>query len=245
MENLAFILFFVVAAAFGRYLLAKARKKGDEWNTYLQALCEREGWYLSDVDPSRGPRSGIAISAPPENWRMSFHRIASGTTGTGSMNSGSRWTVWLDPSLALNQGVAVLGPAIPDKTREKTQQMLESSRLLSRVMLDAFVKGLDRKESLALRVIEDRFDSSRATLLASPGNEDVFDRLVGSESLEALAQFEGRIGNRPSLIRDRSGLQFRVERTLEKEEEILSFVEVGRAVSRDLAGTAAAQESES
>ncbi|MEO0437743.1 MAG: hypothetical protein AAF098_12635 [Pseudomonadota bacterium] len=234
MENLAFILFFIVVAALGRYLLSKARQKGEEWHADLQALCMRRGWYLSDVDPGRGPRSGTAITAPPENWRMSFHRISSGATGTSSMDSGSRWTVWLDPNLALSQGVAVLGPAIPDKTREKTRQMLENSRLLSRVMLDAFVKGLNRKESLALRVVDGRFDSSHATLLATPGNEHAFDRLVGSDCLDALAQFEGRIGDRPSLIRDSAGLQFRVERTLKKEEEILSFVEVGRAVSKEL-----------
>ncbi|MEM1187927.1 MAG: hypothetical protein AAGI72_05355 [Pseudomonadota bacterium] len=234
MENLELILLFVAAAAFGQYLLFRARKRGKAWQAGLKTLCDRHGWQLGPVDPARGMRSGTAISCPDESWRVSFHRMGSGVSGTNSINSGDRWTVWLEPALALDHGLAVLGPAIPDKTREKTQQMLERSGVVARVMLDAFIKGIDRKKALGLRVVEGRVDPARATLLATPGSDNAFDALINSREWEQLTRFEGRIGDRPPLIRDEDGLKFRVERTLKEPDDIVAFVKAGRLISEKL-----------
>ena len=233
MQNPEFLLFIVVAAAFGQYLLFKARERGKAWEAGLKELCARRSWHFGYVDPEKGARSGTAISNPEENWCLSFHRIGSGVSGSNSMNSGDRWTVWREPSLSLD-GLAVLGPAIPDKTREKTQEMLERSGLVSRVMLEAFVKGLDRKIALTLRVVEQRFNSSEATLLATPGSEGAFDALIDSTELSKLEAFEGLIGDRPSLVRDKDGLKFRVERTLKDHKEIVDFIEAGRSISGEM-----------
>ncbi|MEM1401926.1 MAG: hypothetical protein AAGG55_01230 [Pseudomonadota bacterium] len=234
MQNPEFLLLLVVAAAFGQYLLYKARERDKAWEVGLKELCARRNWHFGYVDPKRGARSGTAISNPEENWCLSFHRVGSGVSGSNSMNSGDRWTVWREPSLSLDGGLAVLGPAIPDKTREKTREMLERSGLASRVMLEAFVKGLDRKIALTLRVVDQRFNPSEATLLATPGSEGAFDALIDSTELSKLAAFEGLIGDRPSLIRDKDGLKFRVERTLNDHKEIVAFVEAGRSISEEM-----------
>lgn len=237
MENFGFLLFMVAVAVFGRFLLSKSRARARAWEEGLKDLCAREGWRLGVVDPARGPRSGTAIrpDREPEDWMLSFHRIGSGVTGgTSSMNSGDRWTRWRDPTYALDSGLAVLGPAIPAKTLEKTHGMLEKEGMLSRVMLDAFIKGLDPKHALRLRVVEGTFEPARATLLATQGQERAFDALIDSDVFDALTAFEGRIGDRPSLIRDEQGLMLRLERTVKDHDEIVRLIQACRAVSKAL-----------
>jgi hypothetical protein len=111
------VIIVLVAASFcGTGLIYWAIKQSARQREALKALATKRGWQFEYSASSGGRGTETRISDPSEGWVMRLYFHSSSTSASGGGRT-TRWTQFEAPDLAID-GMAVLGPDIPEKTKQ-------------------------------------------------------------------------------------------------------------------------------
>ena len=227
--NTFFVVILVIGVLAGNFLLFWAIRKGGERKAAMIAAGQANGWTFEEVKDRFGTR--MVFADPAQTWRL--ETIYSRPAQAGETRGSKITTQWTDPDLAMPEGTAVYGPPLPSKTVEMMGKFIGDGGGLGGFVMKAFAKKLG-SDIEGLTVVEGRDDP--ATLLATPGEETVFDALIGAPELLALNAFGDNIANAPFLVRNQDGMVLRLNRRLKSAEEINDFVAVGQALAARMRG---------
>ena len=222
------IALFVLASVGGTALIAFAISRGAAHRKAQAEMAVANGWRY-DHQASGGVSETI-ISDPEEGWRLTIHSYSGGSgSSSGSTGSSVRWTMFEDPSLRI-QGMAVLGPDIPEKTAamaDKFMGMMGGD--LGRWFLDKITGGLGEEAANLRSVADDR----PGHLMATPDAEQTLDDIRLSPELHNARAGKNE-AQQPIVMRGPFGMRVRVQKRLSKPKEIEDFVRLGRALSDNL-----------
>ncbi|MEL7115647.1 MAG: hypothetical protein AAGP08_08645, partial [Pseudomonadota bacterium] len=167
------IALFVVASIGGTALIAYAIRAGHKAKAALEAMARDNGWQFS-YQPSAGGRgSRTIISDPTEGWTYTMYFHSTRTGSSGPSGSTTRWTQFEAPDLPV-EGLAVLGPDIPEKTKKMADKMLGMmGGDLGLFLLNKITGGLG-EETQSLRTVE---GPGPGTLMTTPEATTALDDL--------------------------------------------------------------------
>ncbi|MBW4983974.1 hypothetical protein KZZ07_15630 [Mameliella sp. CS4] len=217
----------ILASLAGTGLIAYAIRHGQKRREALKALCAERGWSFDYQPQSGGRGSRTVISDPSEGWELVLYYRSNSSTG-GTTN---HWTEFTQPRLALPDGMALLGPDIPEKTAAMADMMLGKmgGGGLGQMMLNKMTGGL-AAEAADLRSVP---GDGSGTLFATPGRETALTAI--REAPDLLEARSGRNeAQQPIVALSRHGMRLRLRHILRRPEEITDFVELGRALTRRL-----------
>lgn len=223
-----FVAAVLILASFaGTGLIAYAIRHSHKRREALKTLCAERGWSF-DYQPQTGGRgSRTVISDRSEGWELVLYFRSNSSTG----GTTSHWTEFTQPRLALPDGMALLGPDIPEKTAAMADKMLDKigGGGFGQMVLNKLTGGL-AAEAADLRSVP---GDGSGTLFATPGRETALDGL--REAPELLEARSGRNeAQQPIVALSRHGLRLRLRHILRRPEEVAEFVELGRALTRQL-----------
>ena len=179
-----FIAVFVVASVGGSALIIFALRMAKQSRDALKQMAEAEGWTFDFRGSTGGRGAETVIRDPNEGWVVTMY-VHSGTTSGSSSSTGAstRWTSFEAPGLAV-EGLAVIGPDIPEKTKQMANTMLGMmGGDIGLFILNKITGGLG-KEAQGVRTID---RPGPGTLMASPGAEDALDGVREAPALIAAA----------------------------------------------------------
>lgn len=217
----------VLASFAGTGLLIFALRSGQKRRARLQEMSEANGWTFSYEPQSGGRGSRTVISDPQEGWEVVLYYRSNSSTG----GSSSHWSQFEQPRLALPEGMALLGPEIPEKTKAMADSVLGSmgGGGIMRMILDKMTGGLG-DEAADLRAVP---GAGSGSLFATPGCETALDGLREAPEL-ADARRGRNDAQHPIVSRNRHGLRIRYSHMLRKSEQVADFIALGRALSARL-----------
>ncbi|KUF11903.1 hypothetical protein [Pseudoponticoccus marisrubri] len=226
------IVFVLLAASFaGSALIFLAIRKSHLRREAQAALAAEKGWRFHHAPGRGGAPARTSISDPEEGWVLTLNVTSSGRGG-----SVSRWTLFEDPRPALDQGMALLGPEIPDRTAAMADRMLDRADAaggiggrIMQVMMNKLTGGLGA-EAADLRAVP---GDGPGTLFATPGAEHALDGLRDAPEL-VRARAEGNEMTQPVILRGPEGLRIRRNVALRSPEEIERYVALCRGLSARL-----------
>ena len=214
----------ILASLAGTGLIAYAIRHGQKRREALKALCAERGWSFDYQPQSGGRGSRTVISDPSEGWELVLYYRSNSSTG-GTTN---HWTEFTQPRLALPDGMALLGPDIPEKTADMMLGKMGGGSL-GQMMLNKMTGGL-AAEAADLRSVP---GDGSGTLFATPGRETALTAI--REAPDLLEARSGRNeAQQPIVALSRHGMRLRLRHILRRPEEITDFVELGRALTRRL-----------
>ncbi|SNS45194.1 hypothetical protein [Antarctobacter heliothermus] len=225
-----FVIFALILASFlGTGLIAFAVRRGHQKREQLRAFSAKHGWTYHHTPSTGGRGSRTVISDPSEGWELVQYVQTGGTQG----GSSRRWTQFTQPRLALDSGLALLGPEIPAKTAAMAEMMLAKTGggMIGKMLLDRMTGGLGG-EAADLRAVS---GDGRGTMFATPGCEtalapvrDVPELIEARKGLNEAMQ--------PVVSLGREGLRIKRTGLLRDTDDMLRFVDLGRALSQKLNG---------
>lgn len=218
------IILLVLGAVAGNVVLVWAIRKGGQRDAAIAAFAQGQGW-THDKTTERFA-SVVTIADPKDGWRLETRTLHS-RSNEGSGGAKTR-TTWTAPDLSIPEGTAVYGPPLPAKTVQVMGKFMGEDGGLAGFLIKAFTRKLGTDVD-GLTVIEGRDDP--ATLLATPGEEHVFDALIGAEELFRLNDFGSNVAEAPFLVRNQDGLVLRLNRRLKTPEELAAFVDAGQSLA--------------
>ncbi|MFY0632558.1 MAG: hypothetical protein JXQ91_02000 [Vannielia sp.] len=221
------IILLVVVVFVGQIVLVGAllwwaRKR----EALLRAYCAAAGW--SYKSGREGRNTTTQITAPREGWEL---RIVTGRSSGSQSSSSTRSTEWIDPSLALPHGLALLALDIPGSRGADVERFASMmGGTLGQAMLGKLL-GSMAEEVPDLQVVE--LDDGPGLLMATPGMEDALRPIALHPALASAGSALPR-GGSPAVLRSREGLSVRLRRALRKPEEIEALVALGKTLSAAL-----------
>ncbi len=226
------IAVFVIASLGGTALIAVAIRAGAKAKAAQEEMARRNGWTYEFTPASGGRGSLTVISDRAEGWALQLYS-KSGSSGSSSTSSSSiRWSMYEDPNARIPEGMAVLGPDIPEKTAAMADKMMGMmGGDIGRWLLDKMTGGLG-EEAQGLRTVE---GDGPGHLMASPGAETALDDLRYAPELNNARAGKNEM-QQPLVMRGPFGLRVRVGKLLRKPEEIEEFIRLGRALTDNLKG---------
>ncbi len=222
--DITFVALFLLASIGSSAVLVFALRAGAAKRAKLQQFARMHGWQY-DYIPAKGSGSSETIlTDPSEGWTLTIYFYSSNSGRTRSH------TQYCDPGLAIPDGMAVLGPDIPAKTREMADKMIGMmGGDIGRFLLDKITNGLG-EEAQGLRSIDSQ---GSGTLMASPGAETSLDGIRFAPEL-ANARAGRNEAQQPIVMRGPFGLRLRIPKRLRKPDQIKAFIDLGRALSDNL-----------
>lgn len=225
------VVTLILASFLGTGLIALAVRRGHQKREQLKTFAAEQGWTYHHTPSTGGRGSRSVISDPSEGWELVQYVQTSGTPGGNG--STRRWTQFTQSRLALDSGLALLGPEIPEKTAAMAEMMLAKTGggMIGKMLLDRMTGGLS-DEASDLRAVS---GEGRGTLFATPGCEaalapvrDVPQLIEARKGLNEAMQ--------PVVSLGREGLRIRRTGLLRGTDDMLRFVELGQALSQKLSG---------
>ncbi|MDJ0827148.1 MAG: hypothetical protein QNJ16_16775 [Rhodobacter sp.] len=222
------IALFVLASLGGTALIAVAIRAGAKAKEAQRKMAAQNGWQFEFVPASGGKGSETLISDPAEGWTLTLYSRSGSSSGSSSGSGSSvRWSMHEDPGAAIPEGMAVLGPDIPEKTAAMADKMMGlMGGDIGRWLLDKMTGGLG-EEAQGLRSVE---SDGPGHLMASPGAETALDDVRFAPELNNARAGKNE-AQQPLVMRGSFGLRVRVGYLLRKPEEIEAFIALGRALS--------------
>ncbi|MDJ0627235.1 MAG: hypothetical protein QNJ44_03155 [Rhodobacter sp.] len=226
------IALFAAAALGGTALIAFAVRAGARAKEAQRQMADRNGWHFDFTPASGGRGSETVISDPREGWTLTLY-ARSGSAGSSSGSGSSvRWSMYEDPGARIPQGMAVLGPDIPEKTAAMADKMIGlMGGDIGRWLLDKMTGGLG-EEAQGLRSLD---SDGPGHLMASGGAETSLDAVRFAPELNNARAGKNE-AQQPLVMRGPFGLRVRVGHLLRKPQDIEEFVALGRALSDNLKG---------
>lgn len=225
MDN-AFIFVLIAASIAGTALMFLALRKGAHRQQDLKAFADQQGWQYEHQPATNRTAQISRFSNPDEDWTLSL--ISSG----GGEGSTHRRIEWHTPQGALEDGEAVLGMPLP----EKSVAMMHSGGELGKQILKAALKATLHalgKTRFNLTVDEATAGHPGGVVMASDGQAQAMD---GIRQSEALAQF--RMSHKPAevpvIIRDATGLTLRLPGRVSDLDDLTALADLGKAVRSSL-----------
>ncbi|WP_323770259.1 hypothetical protein [Antarctobacter sp.] len=224
-----FVVAVLILASFlGTGLIAFALRRGAQRRERLERFAAERGWTYQHTPSTGGRGSRTVISDPAEGWELVQYVQTGGTQG----GSSRRWSQFTQPGLALDQGLALLGPDIPEKTAAMAEMMLAKTGggMIGKMLLNRMTGGLG-EEAADLRAVP---GDGPGTLFATPGQENALSPVRDmADLIEARAGLNEAM--QPVVSLGREGLRIRQTGLLRDTDDMLRFVDLGRALSRKLA----------
>lgn len=228
--DMALILFFVAASVGGTAVIAFAIQRTAKQRQAVKELAARKGWTHEYHKLRNGSDTVIADSA--EGWQVKLCHRAGNTTGATGSGSGSvnSWSDFEAPEHWI-EGLAVIGPEVPEKTKEMADKFMGSfgGNRIVQWMLSRLTGGLG-DEVAELRTVE---AEGPGTLMATPGAEDALQDLRFAPELHN-ARLGRNEAQQPIVIRGSFGLRIRMDQRMRKPDDVEAFVALGRALSDNL-----------
>ncbi|MDF0601438.1 hypothetical protein P1J78_11900 [Psychromarinibacter sp. C21-152] len=208
------------SALLGGVLYLAVKRRAD-----YRAFAAARGWTYRYEGHSGSRAARHIFQDPQEGWTLTiFARSSSTAGGSGST---TRWTEFDDPGPALAEGMAVLGPEIPEKAAamaDRAMGMMGGD--LGRMLLNKLTGGLGA-EAQDLRTVD---TPGPGLLMATPGAEDALNPVRDAPEL-AEARAGRNDAQQPVVMRGPFGLRLRVAGRLRRETEIEAFVTLGRSLA--------------
>lgn len=225
--NSLFIVLLLLASVLGSGLIGLALWQGQRRQERLKIFAAERGWTYQLQPSSGGSGRRTVIANPSEGWELVQYFQSSGSQG----GSTRRWTQFTQPGLALPEGLALLGPEIPQKTAAMAESLLAGSGggMIGRMLLDRMTGGLG-DEAAALRSVP---APGAGTLFATPGQEETLSPVRDLPELAQARQGKNE-AMQPVVSISPEGLRIRQTGLLKSRNEVQSFVDLGRALSARL-----------
>ena len=221
---------FVLASAGGSALLFFVIRAGAKTKAAQEEMAKRMGWRYEFFPASGGRGSETIFSDPGEGWTLTLYASSRSSSSSAGGSSSVRWSMFEDTRVKIPEGMAVLGPDIPEKTAAMADKMMGlMGGDIGRWMLDKMTGGLG-EEAQGLRTVP---GDGLGHLMASPGAETALDDVRYAPELNNARAGKNE-ANQPIVMRGPFGLRVRVSHLLRKPEEIEDFVNLGRALSDNL-----------
>ncbi len=227
--EIAVAVVLILASLAGTGLIVWAIRQSQKQRERVKAMAAENGWHFSYQPQSGGRGSRTVISDPDEGWEVVLYR----RSNSGNGGSSTHWSQFEQPRLALSDGMALLGPDIPQTTKAMADSMLSGfgGGGILKMFLDRMTGGLG-EEAAELRSVE---GPGPGTLFATPGRETALDGL--REAPELIQARQGRNeGQHPIVSRNRHGLRIRYSYMIRKPQDLRAFVNLGRSLSARLDG---------
>ena len=229
MDTAVAVILVIVACAVGGALLF-ALRQGPRNRRKLRAFADSQGWHFAHHPSSGGRGSQIIVSDPVEGWKFVQHVTPSGSQG----GSGRRWVQFEQPRLALDDGMALLGPTLPAETAALTERLLTqvgTGGTIAQMLLNKITGGLG-PEAANLRAVP---GDQPGTLFATPGRETALDVLRDAPELAQSRQNRSE-SDQPIVLRSRVGFCLRQTGHLKRADEVQRFIALGKGLSDRLSG---------
>lgn len=216
----------VLASFAGTALIYLAISQTRKRRAAIREMAQTRGWRFSHTESSGGSGSRTVISDPAEGWEVTLY-FRSNTAQGGSTSS---WSHFDAPGLALDSGLAVLGPEIPQQAQAMANSMLDlMGGSIVQVVLNKMTGGLGA-EMAELQSVP---GNGPGTLFATPGRETALDAVRLAPEL-AQAREGRNDAQQPIVILGPMGLRLRYTYLLRRPEEVEGFITLGRALSARL-----------
>lgn len=222
--NLILLSGLALASVAGTLVIFLAVSGTRKQRAALREMAVAEGWTFSHEESDGRSGSRTVIADPAEGWAVTLYNRSNASGG----GSDTRWSHFDLPALALPDGMAVLGPEIPESSRAMADSLLGrfGGGAMVRMLLDRMTGGLG-DELADLRSVA---GPGQGALFATPGREDALDRV--RDLPELLAARKGRNeSQQPIVIRSPQGLRLRYAHLLRRPDEVADFIALGRALA--------------
>lgn len=223
--------FLIIASLAGAMIVFAAFRQNRRWRAELRHLASTEGWQIEEATASGRNGMKIDISHPAEGWTLTLYSLSHSTPGGSSGTT--RWTRFTAPDLALPEGLAVLGPDMPDGARIRMESALGSTGGVGRMILMKFLGPLG--EDMAR--LQAAPGTGPGTLLATPGAETALDPVRDAPDLAAARQGRNP-AQQPMAIRDTHGFALRQTGLIRKPEQLRAFISLGNSLADRLRAAA-------
>jgi len=221
--DMLFVILLVLASFAGSGLIYLAIRAGSHNRAKLQQLATENGWVFSYTPASAGDGSRTVIASEPEGWTLTLYSQSSGNGG----GSGTRWSHFDVPRLALPDGLAVLGPDLPPQTAAMAAQAFQGAGAfgLGQKILGRMTGGLG-PEAAALQMAG---QAGPGTLFVTPNASAALDCVRDAPEL-AEARAGKNEAQQPIVLRGPFGLRLRHLGLLRKPGEVAVFIALGQAL---------------
>lgn len=231
MGTMTVAAFLVIAALAGSGIVFAAFRNNRKWRADLRDLASREGWRVEETAASGQDGMRIDISDPARGWTLTLYSLGHSTSGGRSGTT--RWTRFTAPDLALGDGLAVLGPDMPEGARIRLESALGSTGGIGHMILTKLLGALGPDMS-RLQAVP---DEGAGTLLATPGAETALMPIRDAPDL-ASARRGRNPAQQPVAIRDGQGFALRHSGLMRKPDDLRAFAALGHSLAERLRAAA-------
>ncbi|WP_395344998.1 hypothetical protein PN836_009390 [Ningiella sp. W23] len=229
MEMHQIIIFFVVAGLASSAIILFAMSKSRIKQKQLEEYALSQEWDYEYKGAQGHVGNLTVISSPLEQWRLSMYFNSSSTGEAGT--SIKQWSEFSCPDGKLEEGLAILGPALPQKTIQVLNQgSLGPLGFIIKKLMFEFVNGMGIDID-DCKLVEQEQSDERGAVFATAGNEQAVDTF---KSLRELSQAKSGKNEmqQPVVYRDTDGTKVRLRHKLKSVEELNAFINLCVAIQK-------------
>lgn len=228
MENW-FVIVLVLASVGGTALMFFAMKKGSQKQHDYMTYAQTQGW-TCDPNAGQGQRNVLItlFQDPGDDWELRVI-FASNNAHNGSSR---RQVEWHSPRGALQNGEAVLGMPLPEKSVRMMQMGGDIGKQVLKAALKASFHALGRTR-FDLTFDEATAGDPGGVVMASEGHAQAMDALRRNADLARFRDTHKDVMV-PIIIRDETGLTLRRPGAVKSMDDLRELVDLGVSLRSDL-----------
>ncbi|SLN16466.1 hypothetical protein [Roseisalinus antarcticus] len=217
------VLIVIGLSAISGLVLMVALRAARQRREALRALAEGNGWSYREERATAGRGRRIVLAGPTDRWRLTLYRGPSSSSG-GSV----QWTDFVAPDAGIPDGLALLGPPIPEKTAQLATTMLAG---FGGQVIGKIFSGIDNDigADISRLAFVPGVSPEDGTLFATSDATDALTPILGHAAFADARR--GRNERRqPIVMRGAFGLKIRIRKELATPEEIEALVGFGETL---------------
>lgn len=194
----------------------------------IKAFAKSKKWHYRLLQENNDESNSIYLTPPSKEWKIEIYSQISTSHVTNSTHK-NEWVEWSTQQGELKNGMAILGPKLP----EKTIKMLNKGKggifndIIKRLMFQ-YTQGMDIDLAYC-KLVEESMEDSIGAVLASEGNEKALDKFKTLKGL-ATTRENKKIMYQPIIIRDTKGIRIRIRGKLKQTEQFEQLENLGNQI---------------
>ncbi len=219
------IIFFIVASVIG-YLIQNLSVRNTRISKEkIKSFARIKNWQYRHVPGKSNTGEHIYLSNYTNEWKIDIYSFISTSVVTNSVHK-EQWIEWSTNKGQLKNGIAVLGPRLP----QKTIKMLNKGKagiftnIIKRLMFQ-YTQGMSIDLNHC-KLVESSVEETLGAVLASEGNENALDQYKTLNSL-ITARKSKNIMYHPIIIRDTEGIRVRIRGKLNQLKQLEQLYHIG------------------
>lgn len=216
-----------IASLAGTGLIAYAVLVSQKRQAAMRETIVARGWHYERTEGSGGRARVTTISDQDAGWKIEI-KVNSAMDGSGRS---SRSTTWIAPDSGIDEGLAILAPAMSPQEAKKAETMLgKVGHGIGDLVMRSMFGDLG-PDSTRLQPVH--VPGSECLLMATPEAQNALAAVATHPKLDEAKSVLPR-GTLPVIRRSPRGLEVTLRHALSRPSDVITFAELGEALQREV-----------